>query len=77
MSEKLQAYYSLIGDSVKEFRTQQNMPVWMLALLAGVRPNDIVRLEDGSPGVQSHFFLSKVARALGIPVESIQPSEGW
>jgi hypothetical protein len=77
LSEKLQAYYDLIGDLVKDFRTQQNMPVWMLALLAGVRPNDIVRLEDGNPGVQSNYFLSKIARALGIPVESIQPSEGW
>lgn len=77
MSKRLQAYYDLIGKLVKNAREQQSMPVWMLAILAGAKPNDIVRLENGCPGVQSHFFLSKIARALGIPVESIQPSEGW
>lgn len=77
LSEKLQAYYNLIGNSVKEFRIQQNMPIWMLALLSGVKPQIILRLEIGSPGVQNGYFLERVARALGVPVESIQPSERW
>ena len=68
MSENLQA-----GKLVREFRIKQNMPVWMLALLSGVKPKDVVGLEEGCPGLQNGYFLERVAIALGVSVESIQP----
>lgn len=73
MNENLQAYYNLIGNLVKEFRTQQKMPIWMLALLSGCKPKDIVKLEKGHPGYQNGYFLERVAKALGVSVISIQP----
>lgn len=74
VSDKLQAYYTMVGNLVKETRTKQNMSVGMLAILAGVTPNHIEFLEAGRPGYQNGYFLERIARALEVDVESIYPT---
>ena len=72
ISSKLQTYYTMVGNLVKEARKKQNMSVGMLAILTGVTPKHIELLENGRPGYQN--FLERVARALEVDVESICPT---
>jgi transcriptional regulator with XRE-family HTH domain len=74
ISSKLQTYYTMVGNLVKEARKKQNMSVGMLAILAGVTPKHIELLENGRPGYQNGYFLERVARALEVDVESIYPT---
>jgi DNA-binding XRE family transcriptional regulator len=75
ISAKLQAYYTMVGSLVKEARKKSNMTVDMLALLSGVTPSHIESLENGS-GCPNWYYLSKIARALEVDVESIYPTIG-
>ena len=74
ISVKLQAYYTMVGNLVKEAREKQNVSVGMLAILAGVKPKHIAFLEEGRPGYQNGYFLERIARALEVDVESIYPT---
>ncbi len=74
VSDKLQAYYTIVGGLVKQAREAKNISVGMLAILAGVTPKHIEFLEGGRPGYQNGYFLERVARALEVDVESIYPT---
>ena len=74
ISVKLQVYYTMVGNLVKEAREKQGMSVGMLAILSGVKPKHIAFLEEGRSGYQNGYFLERVARALEVDVESIYPT---
>lgn len=74
VSDKLQNYYTMVGNLVKKARKSKNMSVEMLAILAGVKTEHINFLEKGRPGYQNGYFLERVARALEVTLESIYPT---
>ena len=71
IDEGLQNYYKLIGNRVKEARKKANIAINVLADWTDVTPRHIQFLEDGRPGYQRSDFLVKVARVLGVDIETI------
>ena len=71
MRARLERYYRLVGERVRRRREALGMEQGMLAVLTGVPPEIIERLEVGSPGLQSGYFLDLVAKALEVPTAAI------
>ncbi len=68
------AYLSLLGERVRAWRNEQGMTRKALATASGVSERYLAQLEAGE-GTISVLLLRKVARALGVPVESLVRDE--
>lgn len=72
IQNKIYAMYAEIGRGVREARLSKNMEVDILAIITGVTPEHINRLERGTLPT-SGYFLEKIARALEVPYQQIYP----
>lgn len=68
------AYLSLLGDRVRAWRSEQGMTRKSLAAASGVSERYLAQLEAGEGNI-SVLLLRKVARAMGVPVESLVREE--
>ncbi len=68
------AYLSLLGDRVRAWRSGQRMTRKALAAASGVSERYLAQLEAGEGNI-SVLLLRKVARAMGVPVESLVREE--
>jgi XRE family aerobic/anaerobic benzoate catabolism transcriptional regulator len=68
------AYLSLLGDRVRAWRSEQGMTRRALAAASGVSERYLAQLEAGEGNI-SVLLLRKVARAMGVPVESLVREE--
>ena len=68
------AYLSLLGDRVRAWRGEQRMTRKALAAASGVSERYLAQLEAGEGNI-SVLLLRKVARAMGVPVESLVREE--
>ena len=68
------AYLSLLGDRVRAWRSEQGMTRKALAAASGVSERYLAQLEAGEGNI-SVLLLRKVARAMGVPVESLVREE--
>jgi len=68
MTETL--YLSRLGERVRAWRSGQGMTRKALALASGVSERYLAQLEAGEGNI-SVLLLRKVARAMGVPVESL------
>ncbi len=68
------AYLSLLGDRVRAWRGEQRMTRKALAAASGVSERYLAQLEAGAGNI-SVLLLRKVARAMGVPVESLVREE--
>ncbi len=68
------AYLSLLGDRVRAWRSEHGMTRKALAASSGVSERYLAQLEAGE-GNLSVLLLRKVARAMGVPVESLVREE--
>ena len=64
------AYLSLLGDRVRAWRSEQGMTRKALAAASGVSERYLAQLEAGEGNI-SVLLLRKVARAMGVTVESL------
>ncbi|MGH8690173.1 MAG: helix-turn-helix transcriptional regulator [Burkholderiales bacterium] len=64
------AYLSRLGDRVRAWRTGHGMTRKALAAASGVSERYLAQLEAGEGNI-SVLLLRKVARAMGVPVESL------
>lgn len=64
------AYLSLLGDRVRAWRSEQGMTRKALSAASGVSERYLAQLEAGEGNI-SVLLLRKVARAMGVPVESL------
>jgi XRE family aerobic/anaerobic benzoate catabolism transcriptional regulator len=64
------AYLSLLGDRVRAWRNEQGVTRKALSAASGVSERYLAQLEAGEGNI-SVLLLRKVARALGVPVESL------
>ena len=64
------AYLSRLGDRVRAWRSEQGMTRKALAAASGVSERYLAQLEAGEGNI-SVLLLRKVARAMGVPVESL------
>ncbi len=64
------AYLSRLGDRVRSWRTEHGMTRKALAAASGVSERYLAQLEAGEGNI-SVLLLRKVARAMGVPVESL------
>src|SRR5688572_7230273 len=64
------AYLSLLGERVRAWRNEHGMTRKALAAASGVSERYLVQLEAGEGNI-SVLLLRKVARAMGVPVESL------
>ena len=64
------AYLSLLGDRVRAWRSEQGMTRKALAAASGVSERYLAQLEAGEGNI-SVLLLRKVARAMGVSVESL------
>ena len=64
------AYLSLIGERVRAWRNEHGMTRKALAAASGVSERYLAQLEAGEGNI-SVLLLRKVARAMGVPVESL------
>jgi len=68
------AYLSLLGDRVRAWRSEQGMTRKSLAAASGVSERYLAQLEAGEGNI-SVLLLRKVARAMGVPVETLVREE--
>jgi XRE family aerobic/anaerobic benzoate catabolism transcriptional regulator len=68
------AYLSLLGDRVRAWRSEHGMTRKALAAASGVSERYLAQLEAGEGNI-SVLLLRKVARAMGVPVESLVREE--
>ena len=68
------AYLSLLGDRVRAWRSEQGMTRKSLAAASGVSERYLAQLEAGEGNI-SVLLLRKVARAMGVPVDSLVREE--
>src|SRR5919109_2768333 len=68
------AYLSLLGDRVRAWRTENAMTRKALAQASGVSERYLTQLEAGEGNI-SVLLLRKVARAMGVPVETLVREE--
>jgi XRE family transcriptional regulator, aerobic/anaerobic benzoate catabolism transcriptional regulator len=68
------AYLSLLGDRVRAWRTENAITRKALAQASGVSERYLAQLEAGEGNI-SVLLLRKVARAMGVPVESLVREE--
>ncbi|HEX7221192.1 MAG TPA: helix-turn-helix transcriptional regulator [Burkholderiales bacterium] len=68
------AYLSLLGDRVRAWRSEHGMTRKALAASSGVSERYLAQLEAGEGNI-SVLLLRKVARAMGVPVESLVREE--
>jgi len=63
-----------VGNKLKEVRKEKGLSQLKLALMTGIAPGDISRIENGwlkpYPG-----WRKRLARALGIPESELFPDE--
>ncbi len=64
------AYLSLLGERVRAWRTEHGMTRKALSAASGVSERYLAQLEAGEGNI-SVLLLRKVARAMGVPVESL------
>ena len=64
------AYLSLLGDRVRAWRNEQGVTRKALSAASGVSERYLAQLEAGEGNI-SVLLLRKVARAMGVPVESL------
>ena len=67
-------YLSLLGDRVRAWRHEQGMTRRELSAASGVSERYLAQLEAGEGNI-SVLLLRKVARAMGVPVESLVREE--
>jgi len=68
------AYLSLLGDRVRAWRSEQRITRKALAAASGVSERYLAQLEAGEGNI-SVLLLRKVARAMGVPVETLVREE--
>jgi XRE family aerobic/anaerobic benzoate catabolism transcriptional regulator len=68
------AYLSRLGDRVRAWRSEHGMTRKALAQASGVSERYLAQLEAGEGNI-SVLLLRKVARAMGVPVESLVREE--
>ena len=68
------AYLSLLGDRVRAWRSEHGMTRKALSAASGVSERYLAQLEAGEGNI-SVLLLRKVARAMGVPVESLVREE--
>ena len=68
------AYLSLLGDRVRAWRSEQGVTRKALSAASGVSERYLAQLEAGEGNI-SVLLLRKVARAMGVPVESLVREE--
>ena len=68
------AYLSLLGDRVRAWRTENSITRKALAQASGVSERYLAQLEAGEGNI-SVLLLRKVAREMGVPVESLVREE--
>ncbi len=68
MTETL--YLSRLGDRVRAWRTEHGMTRKTLSQASGVSERYLAQLEAGEGNI-SVLLLRKVARAMGVPVETL------
>jgi XRE family aerobic/anaerobic benzoate catabolism transcriptional regulator len=68
------AYLSLLGERVRAWRSENSMTRKALAQASGVSERYLAQLEAGEGNI-SVLLLRKVARAMGVPVESLVREE--
>jgi XRE family aerobic/anaerobic benzoate catabolism transcriptional regulator len=64
------AYLSLLGERVRAWRNEQGVTRKALSAASGVSERYLAQLEAGEGNI-SVLLLRKVARAMGVPVESL------
>ena len=64
------AYLSLLGDRVRAWRHEQGVTRRELSVASGVSERYLAQLEAGEGNI-SVLLLRKVAKAMGVPVESL------
>ena len=64
------AYLSLLGERVRALRSEHGMTRKALSAASGVSERYLAQLESGEGNI-SVLLLRKVARAIGVPVESL------
>jgi XRE family aerobic/anaerobic benzoate catabolism transcriptional regulator len=64
------AYLSLLGDRVRAWRSEHRMTRKALSVASGVSERYLAQLEAGEGNI-TVLLLRKVARAMGVPVESL------
>ena len=64
------AYLSLLGDRVRAWRSEHGMTRKALSAASGVSERYLAQLEAGEGNI-TVLLLRKVARAMGVPVESL------
>jgi XRE family aerobic/anaerobic benzoate catabolism transcriptional regulator len=64
------AYLSLLGERVRAWRDEQGVTRKALSAASGVSERYLAQLEAGEGNI-SVLLLRKVARAMGVPVESL------
>jgi len=68
------AYLSLLGDRVRAWRHEQGVTRKELSAASGVSERYLAQLEAGEGNI-SVLLLRKVAKAMGVPVESLVREE--
>ena len=68
------AYLSLLGDRVRAWRNEHGMTRKALSAACGVSERYLAQLEAGEGNI-SVLLLRKVARAMGVPVETLVREE--
>jgi XRE family transcriptional regulator, aerobic/anaerobic benzoate catabolism transcriptional regulator len=68
------AYLSLLGDRVRAWRNEQGLTRKALSAASGVSERYLAQLEAGEGNI-SVLLLRKVARAMGVPVETLVREE--
>jgi XRE family aerobic/anaerobic benzoate catabolism transcriptional regulator len=68
------AYLSLLGDRVRALRSEHGLTRRALAAASGVSERYLAQLEAGEGNI-SVLLLRKVARAMGVPVETLVREE--
>jgi XRE family transcriptional regulator, aerobic/anaerobic benzoate catabolism transcriptional regulator len=68
------AYLSLLGDRVRAWRNEQGVTRKALSVASGVSERYLAQLEAGEGNI-SVLLLRKVARAMGVSVESLVREE--
>ena len=70
MHDAKRAYLSLLGERVRAWRSEHGMTRKALSAASGVSERYLAQLEAGEGNI-SVLLLRKVARAMGVPVESL------
>jgi transcriptional regulator with XRE-family HTH domain len=70
---KPQEYFELVAGRVHKARINKQLSVTQLAHRLGVTPNHIEQLENANGAYQNGYFLERIAEALEVPLDDIQP----